>query len=74
MATFMTAEQLGIRLNYSKRHINEYLKDRVFFEGTHYVRLPSSRRILYVWDVIEREMLSARSMEIPMANGGICHG
>lgn len=33
MPTFMTSEQLSANLHYSRRHINEYLKDRVFLEG-----------------------------------------
>lgn len=39
MPTFMTSEQLAEKIPYSRRHINEYLKDRVFLEGIHYVRL-----------------------------------
>ena len=56
MATFMTAVQLAEMLHYTPRHINEYLKDRVFFEGSHYVRLPGSRKILYIWDAISADL------------------
>lgn len=74
MQTFMTAKQLGKVMNYTPRHINDYLKDRVFFEGDHYLRLPGSRRILYIWENIERDLLTDGSSIIPMANGGTCHG
>jgi hypothetical protein len=74
MNTFMTAKQLGSKLNYTPRHINDYLKDRVFFEGEHYVRIPGSRRILYIWENIMRDLTDTGSAAIPMANGGICNG
>jgi len=32
--TYLSPEMLSERLPYSTRHIREYLKDRVFFEGT----------------------------------------
>lgn len=74
--TFITGAQLAKRLHYSERHIREYLKDRHFIEGTHYVRLPGSRRILYIWENIANDILgnSAAVDAIPMANGGVCHG
>ena len=72
--TYISAKQLAENLSYTSRHINEYLKDRVFFEGVHYVRLPQSRRILYVWEVIKSDYLGKASSPIPMANGGVCHG
>ena len=72
MKTFMSAEQLGQRIPYSPRHINGYLKDRVFIEGQHYVRLPGSRKVLYIWEEIEASLGSGGG--IPMANGGVCHG
>jgi len=72
--TLLTAHQLGsTKLPYTPRHINEYLKDRVFLEGIHYVRLPGSRRIFYVWETIQRDFVSSTT-GVPMANGGMCHG
>lgn len=74
--TFLTGAQLAKRLHYSERHIREYLKDRHFVEGVHYVRLPGARRILYVWENIANDMLGNKEAmdTIPMANGGVCHG
>ena len=57
MPTFMTPEQLAEKIPYSRRHINEYLKDRIFLEGIHYVRLNGSRRIFYIWEQIAEEMM-----------------
>jgi hypothetical protein len=73
MTQLVTAVQLSTRLNYSSRHINEYLKDRVFIEGIHYVKLPGSRRILYIWDAIDRDLIAGQG-NIQMANGSVCHG
>ena len=73
-ATLLTAQQLGgSKLHYSPRHINEYLKDRIFIEGIHYIRLPGSRRIFYVWETIQRDFVTAET-GVLMANGGVCNG
>lgn len=74
MTTYMSATQLSEELPYKARYINEYLKNRVFLEGTHYVRLPGSRRIMYIWDAIRIDYLDQRTSSIPMASGGVCHG
>ena len=74
MITYMQAAELATRIPYKARYINDYLKDRVFIEGTHYVRFPGSRRIMYIWEAIQADYLKQAAIEIPMANGGICHG
>jgi hypothetical protein len=70
----MQAAELATRIPYKARYINDYLKDRVFIEGTHYVRFPGSRRIMYIWEAIQADYLKQTVIEIPMANGGVCHG
>ena len=74
MITYMQAAELATRIRYKARYINDYLKDRVFIEGTHYVRFPGSRRIMYIWEAIQTDYLKQTAVEIPMANGGVCHG
>lgn len=74
MITYMQAAELATRIPYKARYINDYLKDRVFIEGTHYVRFPGSRRIMYIWEAIQADYLKQTVIEIPMANGGVCHG
>lgn len=58
------------------RTIRQNLKDSVLLEGKHYIRPFGGRKILYIWEVIEKDMLAmaSDSLAIPMANGGICHG
>lgn len=74
---YLTTEELAARIKYDPRTIRERLKDSVLFEGTHYIRPFGGRKILYLWDAIERDMAvtsGASSFSIPMANGGVMHG
>ena len=75
--TYMTTEELAGRIKYDVRTIRERLKDSVLVEGKHYIRPFGGRKILYIWEVIEQDMLSTtglRPVSIPMANGNVCHG
>ncbi len=74
--TFLTTNQLAERIQYDVRTIREQLKDRVLIEGVHYVRPCGRRKILYIWETIENEILNSKNLAfgIPMANGGVCHG
>ncbi|BAK87244.1 hypothetical protein NCGM2_0353 [Pseudomonas aeruginosa NCGM2.S1] len=48
----------------------------VLLEGIHYFRPFGGRKILFIWEAIEKDMqkYSRTSSLIPMAGGGICHG
>ena len=75
--TYLTTDELSARIKYDPRTIRERLKDSVLLEGIHYIRPCGGRKILYVWEQIERDMalpVSGNSFAIPMANGGLCHG
>ena len=75
--TYLTTEELAGRIKYDARTIRERLKDSVLLEGIHYIRPFGGRKILYLWEAIERDMFKqaqANNLMIPMANGGICHG
>lgn len=74
--TFLTTDQLASRINYDARTIREQLKDSVLIEGVHYVRPFGRRKILYLWEKIESDILNAKNLAfaIPMANGGVCNG
>jgi hypothetical protein len=62
-------------LPYSEWTIRNQLKDSVLLEGIHYFRPFGGRKILYIWEKIEEDMMKGiSSLAIPMANGGICHG
>lgn len=60
--TYMTTSELSERIKYDQRTIREQLKDSVLFEGVHYIRPFGGRKILYLWDRIEEEMLNGISL------------
>ena len=73
--TYLTTDELAVRIKYDARTIRETLKDRVLFEGIHYIRPFGGRKILYVWEAIQRDIAKTQNvMFIPMANGGLAHG
>lgn len=76
--TYLTTDELSARIKYDVRTIRERLKDSVLIEGKHYFRPFGGRKILYLWEAIERDMVILRGAEtrtaIPMANGGVLHG
>ena len=76
---FLTTEELAAKIKYDARTIRERLKDSVLIEGVHYFRPFGGRKILYIWEAIQRDMLTPSSKRplsigaIPMANGGMLH-
>jgi hypothetical protein len=75
--TYLTTDELSLRIKYNARSIREVLKDSVLIEGTHYIRPFGRRKILYIWEAIERDMAivsEQQSLAIPMASGNVCHG
>lgn len=74
--TYLTTHGLSERIHYNERTIRNCLKDSVLLEGIHYFRPFGGRKILYVWEIIERDMvgLQPQDLAIPMASGGTCHG
>jgi hypothetical protein len=74
--TFMTTEELAEKLRYDARYVRDYLKDSVLIEGVHYFRPFGRRKILYIWDAIEKDMFknTGENLFIPLSRGGVCHG
>ncbi|HBH7906202.1 hypothetical protein P3602_13000 [Vibrio parahaemolyticus] len=56
--TYLTTEELSSAIKYDKRVIREQLKDSVLFEGIHYIRPFGGRKILFIWERVEEEMLN----------------
>ncbi len=75
--TYLTTEELSKRIHYDARTIRNQLKDSVLLEGTHYFRPFGGRKILFIWEIIERDMrqLQPRSngIDIPMSAVVVCH-
>ena len=55
--TYLTARELAERIKYKPNVINNMLKDSVLIEGKHYVRPFGRRKVLYIWEAVERTML-----------------
>lgn len=74
--TYLTTDELALRIKYDARTIRERLKDSVLLEGVHYIRPFGGRKILFLWEKIESDMtgMTPQQFGIPMANGGVCHG
>lgn len=78
--TYLTTDELSSRIKYDVRTVRERLKDSVLIEGVHYLRPFGGRKILFVWEAIERDMQVASFQRpigmdaIPMANGAMLHG
>ena len=75
--TYLTTEQLSERIHYDPRTIRTRLKDSVLLEGVHYIRPFGGRKLLFIWEAIQRDIGLASAnpaMGIPMANGGVAHG
>jgi len=76
-STYLTTEELAQRIRYDARTIRERLKDSVLLEGVHYIRPFGGRKILYLWEAIERDIgthSAGHAYAVPMANGGVMHG
>lgn len=75
--TYLTTDALAERIHYEPTTIRSVLKDSVLIEGTHYIRPFGGRKILYIWENIERDMAASSSCDaitIPLASGAKCHG
>jgi|TARA_R100001129_G_scaffold170764_1_gene140477 hypothetical protein len=74
--TYLTTEQLAKRIQYDARTIRERLKDSVLIEGVHYIRPFDGRKILFIWEIIQKDMMKASTsaIAVPMARGGVAHG
>ncbi|NLW04425.1 MAG: hypothetical protein GX029_04250 [Pseudomonadaceae bacterium] len=53
---YMTTQELAEKIRYDPRTIRNQLKDSVLLEGIHYIRPFGGRKILYLWDKIEKDM------------------
>lgn len=73
--TYLTTEELSEKIKYDARTIRNTLKDSVLLEGRHYVRPFGGRKILFIWEHIESDMVKTQSdFAIPLSKGGVCYG
>lgn len=84
MQTYLTTDELATRIHYDARTIRTRLKDAVLLEGVHYIRPFGGRKLLFIWETIQRDIgkfssdraptYAMAGTGIPMANGGMVHG
>lgn len=83
MQTYLTTDELASRIHYDSRTIRTRLKDAVLLEGVHYIRPFGGRKLLFLWETIQRDIgkfsaerspaKPSNAAGIPMANGGLAH-
>lgn len=85
MQTYLTTDELATKIHYDPRTIRTRLKDSVLIEGVHYIRPFGGRKLLFIWEAIQRDIgkfsaaraparMATTVAGIPMANGGVAHG
>ena len=83
--TYLTTDQLAEIIHYDTRTIRTRLKDAVLLEGVHYIRPFGGRKLLFIWEAIQRDIgkfsagrapmgSAAVAGGIPMASGAMIHG
>jgi len=65
--TYLTTAELSQRIHYNIRTIRNVLKDSVLIEGVHYFRPFGGRKLLFIWEAIERDMRKFHSADALMA-------
>jgi hypothetical protein len=58
---YLTTDELASRIKYDARTIRDRLKDSVLLEGVHYFRPFGGRKILFIWEKIETDMVAESS-------------
>ncbi len=57
--TYLTTQELSVKIRYDAKTIRNQLKDSVLFEGVHYIKPFGGRKSLYLWENIEKDMLKS---------------
>ena len=65
--TYLTTKQLSDRIHYTARTIRNELLDACLIEGKHYIRPFGRRKILFIWDAIESDMLNIAHDSLALA-------
>lgn len=75
--TYLTTAQLAARIGYEEKTIRNSLVDLVLIEGIHYIRPFGRRKMLFIWEKVEEDMINhsaAKAPLIPMSNGSFARG
>ena len=72
--TYIDVNELAARLSYDPHYITNRLRPERLTEGRHFVWPFGGRKVLYIWEAIEEDMLQAAGASTPMTHGGISNG
>ena len=75
--TYLTTDQLAELIHYDARTIRTRLKDAVLLEGVHYIRPFGGRKLLFIWEAIQRDISKSSASKAPlnpMPNRALAHG
>ena len=64
--TYLTTDELAERIKYEPRTIRNQLMDSCLIEGRHYLRPFGRRKILFIWEHIENDLMLCCSDTIGM--------
>lgn len=64
--TYLTTEQLSGRIHHDARTIRTRLKDAVLLEGVHYIRPFGGRKLLFIWEAIQRDIGTPSASRAPL--------
>ncbi len=68
--TYLTTAELATRIKYDARTIRDRLKDTVLLEGVHYFKPFGGRKILFIWETIEKDMVTDSAFVFPTRRVG----
>ncbi len=66
--TYLTTDELAARIKYDPRTIRERLKDSVLLEGIHYFKPFGGRKILFIWEQVEKDMIAGNGIDSLIAS------
>ena len=66
--TYLTTDQLAEIIHYDARTIRTRLKDAVLLEGVHYIRPFGGRKLLFIWEAIQRDIGVASAKQAPVTD------
>lgn len=64
MSLYLTTAELSDRIKYDQRYIREQLKDKKFKKDVHYIKPFGGRKILFIWEEVEKIMRLKKEQQI----------
>ena len=62
--TYLSTSELSDRIKYEVRTIRDRLKESVLLERRHYIRPFGGRKILFIWETTEADMMASGAFAV----------